>query len=108
MPGIAASTKLTLELGGRPNSVDEPENSFDSDVTWACTSMPMMISQSPVDPLMKLLGFGVRVSMMVKAAELPKKLRSARREEKYIQRQRPPRRPLPQAGQPRSFSLRSY
>jgi hypothetical protein len=29
--------------------------------------MPMTISQSPVAPLMKLFGFGVRVSMMVMA-----------------------------------------
>src|SRR5690606_33248356 len=63
MPGIAASTKLTLELAGRPNSVELPENSLLSEVTCACTSMPMMISQSPVWPLMKLLGLGVRVSI---------------------------------------------
>ena len=65
MPGIAASTKLTLELGGVPNSVEAPENSFASDVTWAWTSMPMMTSQSPVAPGMKRFGSGVRVSMRV-------------------------------------------
>jgi hypothetical protein len=29
MPGIAASTSETLELGSPPNSVEAPENSFD-------------------------------------------------------------------------------
>ena len=70
MPGIAASTKLTLLFGGRPNSVDEPENSLLSDVTWAWTSMPITISQSPVAPEMKYFGLGVRVSTRVKATKL--------------------------------------
>ena len=65
MPGIAASTRLTLALGAAPNAVEAPENSFASDVTCACTSMPMMTSQSPVAPEMKRFGSGVRVSMMV-------------------------------------------
>ena len=65
IPGLAASTKLTVELGGAPNAVDDPDNSLLSDVTCACTSMPMTISQSPVAPLMKFFGFGVRVSTRV-------------------------------------------
>jgi len=35
MPGIAASTKLTCELGAPPNAVDAPEKSLAFDVTWA-------------------------------------------------------------------------
>ena len=31
MPGIAASTRLTCELGSAPNSVEAPENNFDLD-----------------------------------------------------------------------------
>ena len=65
MPGIAASTRLTLALGAAPKAVEAPENSFASDVTCACTSMPMITSQSPVAPGMKRFGSGVRVSMMV-------------------------------------------
>src|SRR5690606_39917300 len=65
MPGMAASTKLTLALGGLPNSVEEPENSLDCEVTCACTSMPMTTSQSPVAPGMKYFGVGVRVSTML-------------------------------------------
>ena len=65
MPGIAASTRLTLALGAEPNAVEAPENSFASDFTCACTSMPMITSQSPVAPEMKRFGSGVRVSMMV-------------------------------------------
>ena len=57
MPGIAASTSETCELGSPPNSVDAPEKSLAREVTWACTSMPTMISQSPVAPLMSLEGF---------------------------------------------------
>src|SRR5690242_2508486 len=66
MPGIAASTKLTLELAGRPNSVELPEKSLLSEVTCAWTSSPITISQSPVWPLTKFLGFGARVSTMDK------------------------------------------
>src|SRR4051794_21335550 len=51
MPGIAASTSETWLLGSPPNSVDAPENSFEFEVTWACTSSPITISQSPVAPL---------------------------------------------------------
>ena len=56
MPGMAASTSDTWLLGSPPNSVEAPENSFDLDVTWACTSMPMTTSQSPVAPLINLSG----------------------------------------------------
>ena len=54
MPGMAASTKDTCEFGAPPNSVEAPENSLASDATWACTSMPTMTSQSPVEPRMSL------------------------------------------------------
>src|SRR5687768_4204470 len=68
MPGIAASTRLTLALGAAPKEVEAPENSFASDVTCAWTSSPMMTSQSPVAPGMKRLASGVRVSIMDMAA----------------------------------------
>ncbi len=63
MPGMAASTRETFEFGSAPNEVEAPENSFDSDVTCAWTSMPMTTSQSPVAPEMKRFGSGVRVSI---------------------------------------------
>ena len=50
MPGIAASTRETWLLGSPPNSVEAPENSFALEATWACTSMPITTSQSPVVP----------------------------------------------------------
>ena len=56
MPGIAASTSETCEFGSPPNAVEAPENSFDCEVTWACTSRPMTTSQSPVAPLISLEG----------------------------------------------------
>src|ERR1700712_4163976 len=56
MPGIAASTSETWLLGSPPNSVEAPENSFEREVTWAWTSSPMTISQSPVAPLMSFDG----------------------------------------------------
>ncbi len=68
MPGMAASTRLTLALGAAPNEVEAPENSFASDVTCAWTSRPMMTSQSPVAPGMRRFASGVRVSMMDMAA----------------------------------------
>ena len=54
MPGIAASTSETWLLGSPPKAVEAPENSFEFDVTWAWTSMPITISQSPVAPLISL------------------------------------------------------
>src|SRR5947199_1415088 len=51
IPGMAASTSDTCALGAPPNAVDAPENSLALDVTWACTSMPMTTSQSPLAPL---------------------------------------------------------
>ena len=54
MPGIAASTRETLALGAAPNWVEAPENSLALERTWACTSMPITISQSPVTPAMVL------------------------------------------------------
>ena len=51
MPGMAASTSDTCELGSPPNAVEAPENNFDCEVTWAWISMPMTTSQSPVTPL---------------------------------------------------------
>src|ERR1700742_2246358 len=53
MPGIAASTSETWLLGSPPNSVEAPENSFEFEVTWAWTSSPITISQSPVAPLIR-------------------------------------------------------
>jgi hypothetical protein len=35
-------------LGSPPNAVDAPEKSFEREVTWAWTSMPMTTSQSPL------------------------------------------------------------
>src|ERR1700684_1382408 len=55
MPGIAASTSETWLLGSPPNSVEAPENSFEFEMTWAWTSRPITISQSPVVPLISLL-----------------------------------------------------
>ena len=54
MPGIAASTSETWVFGSPPNAVEAPENSFEFEVTWAWTSMPITTSQSPVAPLISL------------------------------------------------------
>src|ERR1700710_2748559 len=59
MPGIAASTSETWVFGSPPNSVEAPENSFELDVTWAWTSSPITISQSPVAPLISFAGLTV-------------------------------------------------
>ena len=56
MPGIAASTSETWLFGSPPNSVEAPENSFEFEVTWACTSNPITTSQSPVWPLISFPG----------------------------------------------------
>src|SRR5262249_42976694 len=53
MPGMAASTSETCELGSPPKAVDAPENNFDCEVTWAWISMPMTTSQSPLAPLIR-------------------------------------------------------
>ena len=58
IPGIAASTKLTLALGAAPKPVEAPEKSLAAEATWACTSMPITSSQSDFAPRMTL-GFGV-------------------------------------------------
>ena len=55
MPGMAASTSDTWPSGSPPNPVEAPENSFDLEATWACTSRPITTSQSPVVPLMRSL-----------------------------------------------------
>ncbi len=68
MPGMAASTRLTLALGAAPKAVEAPENNFASEMTCACTSRPMMISQSPVAPGIRRFASGVRVSMRVMVA----------------------------------------
>src|SRR5258708_7603616 len=52
MPGMAASTSDTWVLGSAPNVVGAPENNLASEMTWAWTSSPSTISQSPVSPLM--------------------------------------------------------
>src|SRR5262249_53679927 len=62
MPGIAASTSDTCELGSPPNSVEAPEKSFEREVTWAWTSRPMTTSQSPVVPLISLVGCGLLIA----------------------------------------------
>ena len=53
MPGKAASTRATWLLGSAPNSVEAPEKSLASDVTWAWTSRPITTSHSPVAPWMR-------------------------------------------------------
>ena len=50
----AASTIETWVFGSPPNSVEAPENSFEFEVTWAWTSSPITISQSPVAPFISL------------------------------------------------------
>ncbi len=37
-------------FGSAPNVVEAPENSLDSEITWAWTSRPRMISHLPVRP----------------------------------------------------------
>src|SRR3546814_9506629 len=37
IPGMAASTSETWLFGSAPNAVEAPENSFDSEITWAWT-----------------------------------------------------------------------
>src|SRR5262249_38728403 len=68
MPGIAASTSETWLLGSPPNSVDAPENSFALEVTCAWTSMPTMISHSPVAPFTSFLRFGSASIMILHRA----------------------------------------
>ena len=48
----------TWLLGSAPNSVEAPENSLELLETWAWTSMPITISQSPVSPLSSLFFIG--------------------------------------------------
>jgi hypothetical protein len=55
MPGMAASTSETCELGAPPKAVDAPEKSLALEDTWACTSMPMTTSHSPFAPWISLL-----------------------------------------------------
>jgi len=51
---VSSEAKLfsgaSTEFGAPPNSVEAPEKSFASEETWACTSMPITTSQSPVAP----------------------------------------------------------
>src|SRR5262249_3169487 len=61
IPGMAASTSDTCELGSPPNAVEAPENSFALEVTCAWTSMPITTSQSPVAPLMSFEGLALLV-----------------------------------------------
>src|SRR5262245_53669954 len=89
MPGMAASTRETWEFGAPPNSVEAPENSFERDVTWACTSMPMTISQSPVAPLTSLedlSAMGAVYRRLRRTTSRPAALPSEQREQ---QRQHP-------------------
>src|SRR5271170_5738857 len=55
MPGIAASIGETWLLGSAPNAVAAPENSLAWLTTWAWTSSPITISQSPVRPCSRLM-----------------------------------------------------
>ena len=57
IPGIAASTKATLEFGSAPKVVEAPEKSLALDATWAWISMPITSSQSCFAPAITL-GFG--------------------------------------------------
>src|SRR6185437_515012 len=50
----AASTVETWVFGSAPNSVAAPENSFERDTTWACTSSPITTSHGPVRPSIRL------------------------------------------------------
>src|SRR5437870_13070506 len=63
--GIAASSTETWSLGSLPYSAAALENSFDLEETCACTSMPMMISQSPVAPLSQSLLSATRNSEFI-------------------------------------------
>src|SRR5215217_4121813 len=51
MPGMAASTSDTCSFGPAPKPTAAPLNSFEFEATWAWTSSPRTISQSPVRPL---------------------------------------------------------
>src|SRR6266545_6762902 len=95
MPGIAASTSETWLLGSPPNSVEAPENSFDFEVTWACTSSPITTSQSPVWPLISFPGL-TDAFMLFHS-------RAARTRSAPI---RLPENPLPPAGRPGGTSSR--
>ena len=53
MPGIAASTRETWVLGSAPKAVGAVEKSLASETTWAWTSSPTAISQSPSRPLIR-------------------------------------------------------
>src|ERR1700733_7314493 len=64
MPGIAASTSETCELGSPPNAVEAAENSLEREVTWAWTSRPTITSQSPVAPLMSF-ALALSVAMLI-------------------------------------------
>src|SRR5436190_137500 len=80
MPGIAASTSETWVFGSPPNSVDAPENSFDFEVTWAWTSSPITISQSPVAPLISFVAGALMVlhSLAVWRRSHPTRIRGSR------------------------------
>jgi hypothetical protein len=54
IPGIAASTKATLEFGSAPKVVEAPENSLAFDETCAWISMPITSSQSCLAPAITL------------------------------------------------------
>src|ERR1700722_9842917 len=72
MPGIAASTSETCELGSPPNAVEAAEKSFEREVTWACTSSPTITSQSPVALLMS---FALALSVAMWFAHLLSEVR---------------------------------
>src|SRR5436190_4110664 len=67
MPGIAASTNDTCELGSPPNSVDAPENSLALEVTWAWISIPITTSQPPSAPLINFDVFAAALMRFVQS-----------------------------------------
>ena len=62
-PGAELGTRCeiknvnSIRFIGQAIEVEAPENSLACEVTWACTSMPMTTSQSPVAPLTSLAVF---------------------------------------------------
>ena len=63
-------------FGAAPKAVEAPENSLAFEVTWACTSSPITISQSPVAPAI-VLGSGSVYSSS--AIAHPSRCKSGRR-----------------------------
>ncbi len=56
IPGMAASTRLTLAFGASPKPTAAPEKSLALEATCAWISRPITTSQSPVAPGMRFFG----------------------------------------------------